>query len=106
MNRLTEQQQIDKRNKQMQQHLAANKVKDRLEKLGYTYTISLYAVILNPETEKPEYRRVEVFINGLPNQIIVAEIKQFFTEIKPYHYYSVWAYDVENHEIIMIGDWE
>ena len=106
MNRLTEQQQIDKRNKQMQQHLAANKVKDRLEKFGYFYTISLYAVINNPETQKAEYRRVECFLNGLPNQIIVSEIKQFFTEIKPYHYYSIWAYNVNKHEIVMVEDWE
>ena len=106
MNRLTEQQQIDKRTKQLAQHLAANKTKDRLEKLGYTYTISLYAVINNPESGKPEYRRVEVFLNGLPNQVNVNEIRQFFREIKPYHYYSIWAYNIESHEIIMIEDWE
>lgn len=106
MKRLTEQQQIEKRSKHLAQHLEANKLKDKLDKLGYIYTISLYAVIYNPETQKHEYRRVEVFMNGLPTQISVSEIKQFFREIKPYHYYSIWAYNVEKHEIIMIENWE
>ena len=106
MNRLNEQQQIEKRTRQLNQHLQANKLKDKLEKLGYTYTISLYAVLNNPETQHPEYRRVEVFLNGLPTQTSVAEIRQFFREIKPYHYYSIWAYNVETHKIAMIEDWE
>lgn len=105
MNRLTEQQQIEKANRNLKSHLEANQLKSKLEALGYDYTISLYAVLNNPETQHPEYRRVEVFLNGLPNQTSVNEIKQFFREIKPYHYYSIWAYNVETHQIIMVEDW-
>ena len=106
MQRLTEQQQIEKRTKQLEQHLQANKLKDRLEKLGYFYAISLYAVIRNPETRKAEYRRVEVFLDGLPTEVSVNEIRQFFREIKPYNYYSIWAYNVEKHQIVMLEDWQ
>jgi hypothetical protein len=97
---------IEKTTRNLQSHLAANKVKDRLMKAGYIYAISLYGVIINPETQHPEYRRIEVFLNGLPTEISVSEIKQFFREIKPYHYYSIWAYNIERHEIVMIEDWE
>lgn len=105
MNRYTEQQLIEKTTRNLKSHMEANRLKDRLEKLGYYYTISLYAVINNPETQHPEYRRVEVFLNGTPTQTSVNEIKQFFREIKPYHYYSIWAYNVETHQIIMVEDW-
>jgi len=83
-------------------HLAANKTKDFLEKKGYTYTVSLYGVIFNPETEKHEYRRVEVFINGPPDEVDVMGIKNFFTAIKPYQYYTLWVYNRGYKELFMI----
>lgn len=106
MQRLTEQQFIEKTTRNLETHIAANKVKDRLERLGYDYTMSLYGVIYNPETLRHEYRRIEVFLNVMPNQVNANEIRQFFREIKPYHYYSIWAYNAERHEIILVESWQ
>lgn len=105
MKRLTEQQMIDKTTRNLMMHLEANKVKDHLEKNGYTFTISLYGVINNPETQKAEYRRIEVFLNGNPKEIDVSSIHEFFREVKPYLYYTVWAYNIQRKELIMIGGW-
>jgi hypothetical protein len=105
MQRLTEQQFIEKRTRQLESHIQANGVKDRLQKLGYGYAVSLYGVIFNPESGKHEYRRIEVFLNGLPNQICISEINHFFKQIKPYQYYTIWCYNMEKHEIVLIEGW-
>lgn len=105
VNRLTDTQMRDKVERNLKDHLAANKVKDRLQHKGYTFTVSFYGVILNPESGKPEYRRIEVFINGVPDQIDIGAIKNFFTEIKPYQYYTLWAYNKQKREIIFIEGW-
>lgn len=102
MKRLTEQQQIDKAMNSAKAHVEANKVKDRLMKNGYFYTMSIYGVIWNGETKKHEYRRIEVFLNDYPNQIDAEAIHNFFREIKPYQYYTLWAYNKERKEIILI----
>lgn len=106
MNRLTQKQMIDKTTRNLQTHMKANKVKDRLEKLGYDYAVSIYGVIWNAETSKHEYRRIEVFINSTPTEIIVSSIRHFFKEIKPYNYYSIWAYNAVRNEIVLIEEWE
>lgn len=85
----------------MQQHLAANKIKDKLEQKGFNYTVSLYGIIRNPETTKHEYRRVEVFINGVPDEVDVVAIKNFFEDLIPYNYYSIWVYNRELKEIFL-----
>lgn len=83
-------------------HNEANAVKDRLIKNGYSYTMSIYGVIWNPETQKHEYRRVEVFLNGYPAQVDAEAIHNFFRDIKPYQYYTLWAYNKQHKELIMI----
>lgn len=105
MRNLTEKQQIERTTRNLKSHTEANKVKDRLHRLGYYYTISLYGVLWNPETQKHEYRRIEVFLNGVPNETDVCAIKTFFSEVKPYQYYSLWAYNKEQQEIIMLDAW-
>ena len=89
----------------MQQHIAANNVKDKLASKGFRFTMSLYGVIDNPETHHPEYRRIEVFINGFPDQEDVGAIKNFFTDIIPYQYYTIWAYNRDVKEIILYEGW-
>ena len=84
----------------MRQHIAANKIKDTLGYKGYVFTMSLYGVIINPETQRPEYRRIEVFIKGVPDQIDVGAIKNFFTELPPLDYYSIWVYNRPTKEIL------
>lgn len=90
----------------MMQHIAANKVKDKLAAKGYRFTMSLYGVINNPETQAPEYRRIEVFINGFPGQEDVGGIKNFFTEIIPYQYYTIWVYNRDVKELFMYEGWD
>lgn len=90
----------------MQQHLEANGAKAFLEAEGYKYTMSLYGVLYNPETMKPEYRRIEVFLSKVPTPLDVGAIKQFFTDIKPYPYYSIWIYNSELKEIGLIDSWQ
>jgi hypothetical protein len=99
---LTEPQQIDKAMRSAKAHNEANVVKDRLIKNGYYYTMSIYGVIWNDETTRYEYRRIEVFLNGLPDQVDVEAIHNFFREVKPYRYYTLWAYNKQRQEIIMI----
>lgn len=86
----------------MQQHLAANKVKDTLGHEGYIFSMSLYGIINNPETNRPEYRRIEVFMRDIPTQQDVISIKNFFDEITPYSYYTIWAYDQKTKQILNI----
>lgn len=102
---LTQQQNIERASKRFVQHLQANKLKDYLEQTGYKFTISLYGVIDNPETVKSEYRRIEVFMNGQPKQVDVEAIHEFFREIKPAMYYSIWKYQIETKNLVMIGGW-
>ncbi len=102
MKRLTERQQILKAMNSAKAHNEANVIKDRLIKAGYYYTMSIYGVIWNPETTKHEYRRIEVFLNGMPDQIDVEAIHNFFNDIKPYQYYTLWAYNKRRQELIMI----
>lgn len=106
MKRLTEQEMKAKTEKNIQTHLEANKTKDLLFKSGFWYTISLYSVIWNPETSKHEYRRVEVFLNGLPTFKSVGVIHNFFKELIAYKYYTIWAYNIESEEIILIEGWD
>ena len=89
----------------MQQHITANKIKDKLTSKGFRFTMSLYGVIDNPETQHPEYRRIEVFINGFPDQEDVGAIKNFFNDIIPYPYYTIWAYNRDEKEIIFAEGW-
>lgn len=102
MKKLTEQQFKDRVERSFKGHQEANKIKNFLESKGYKYTISLYGVVTNKTTKHSEYRRVEVFLNGYPEQIDVAGIQHFFEELIPYNYYSLWAYDIEQKEIFMI----
>jgi hypothetical protein len=102
MKRLTEPQQIQKAMSSAKAHNEANTVKDHLWEAGYFYTISIYGVIWNPETKKYEYRRIEVFLNGYPDQIDVEAIHNFFRDVKPYQYYTLWAYNIKRKELIMI----
>ncbi len=106
MHKLTERQQIDKAMNSAKAHNEANAVKDRLIKNGYYYTMSIYGVIWNDENKKYEYRRIEAFLNGMPTQIDVEAIHNFFRDIKPYQYYTLWAYNKERKEIIMIKGFE
>lgn len=105
MKRLTEQEMKDRTDRQMQSHLEANKVKDILGHEGYTFSMSLYGVIINYETTLPEYRRIEIFMKGSPHQEDVLYIKHFFNEFFPYTYYSIWAYDKDSKEILCIDSW-
>lgn len=89
----------------MQSHMEANKVKDILGHKGYVFTMSLYGVVLSYDTKRPEYRRIEIFINGVPSQSDVLNIHNFFKEFYPYKYYSIWAYNKETKEILMIEEW-
>lgn len=102
MKRLTSQEMRSKVERNLKTHLEANKVKDILFKSNFWYTISLYSVIWNPETEKNEYRRVEVFLNDYPKQIDVGAIQEFFKEFPAYKYYTIWAYDVVSKKIVLI----
>lgn len=106
MRRLSEQEMIEKTNRQMQSHMEANKVKDSLGHKGYTFTMSLYGIIVNFDTKLPEYRRIEVFINGPPTQSDVLNIMHFFDEFTPWNYYSIWAYNRETKEILCIEEWD
>ena len=83
MNRLNEQEMRDRADRHMKQHIEANRIKDALGHEGYVFTMSLYGVIINPETQRPEYRRIEVFIKGVPDQVDVGGIKNFFRELPP-----------------------
>lgn len=106
MKRLTEKQFIDKTTRQLLSHAEANKVKSHLEKCGYNYAISLYGVIRNPKTGQAEYRRIEVFLNAAPKEEDVSAVHEFFREIKPYLYYTLWAYNTQRKEIVMIAGFE
>lgn len=102
MKRLTEQEIKLKTEKNLKVHIEANKVKDILFKSNFWYTISLYAVINNPETKRNEYRRIEVFLNSYPNQYDVGAIHNFFKQFPAYNYYTIWAYDTISKEIVLI----
>jgi nitrogenase subunit NifH len=106
MNRYTKQEQIERVNRQLQCHLAANEVKDKLLAEGFRYSVSLYGVIYNPETKKNEYRRIEVFMDKLPNRFSIEAIRNFFSEFKPYMYYTIWAYNSQLKEIVMVEGWQ
>ena len=106
MNRLNEQQMRDRADRHMRQHIAANKIKDALGHQGYVFTMSLYGVIINPETRRPEYRRIEIFIKGVPGQYDVVAIKSFFRELIPLSYYSIWAYDKTHKQIIQVDSFQ
>lgn len=89
----------------MRQHIEANNIKDRLGRHGFLFTMSLYGVIVNPETKRPEYRRIEVFMKSLPSEIDVGGIKNFFRDLVPLSYYSIWAYNNQVQEIVQVESW-
>jgi hypothetical protein len=105
LKRLTDSELRRKLERQLSSHIEANKVKDQLMAKGYNYTVSLYGVLFNPETAKNEYRRIEVFLNSLPTRNNIESIYNFFNEIKPYFYYTIWAYNEQNTNIILIEGW-
>lgn len=105
MQRLTEKELKDRTTRQMEQHIEANHLKTFLELHGYRFTMSLYGVLYNPETLKPEYRRIEVFMLKLPSAEDVGIIKHFFRDVKPYPYYSIWVYNNILKEIGLIDSW-
>lgn len=105
MVRLNTQEQIEKTNRRMQTHLEANRVKEIIGNYPYVFVMSLYAVIINPETMSPEYRRIEVFIKGEPEQEDVLFIKQFFNSFTVYSTYSVWMYNPPTKEILFVEGW-
>jgi uncharacterized protein YmfQ (DUF2313 family) len=106
MKRLDDAQLQAKLDAQLMSHKEANIVKDKLILHGFTYSISFYGVINNPETQKHEYRRVEVFMNTKPTQFNVQAIHNFFNELKPYFYYTIWAYNEQLKNIILIAGWD
>lgn len=103
---LTEQDFIERITRNINGHLEASGIKDNLKIAGYDYTISLYGVIYNSETERNEFRRIEVFINGSPAWQDTQAIIQFFREFKPFTYYSIWAYNKDVKQIVEIKGWQ
>ena len=106
MKRLTKQQILDKETKQLFSHTEANKTKDYLLNTGYKYSLSFYGVLFNPETTKHEYRRIEVFMDTKYDRIHIEAIYNFFNEIKPYFYYTIWLYNSETQNIVLIAGWD
>lgn len=89
----------------MQQHIAANKVKDKLRTKGFYFTLSFYGVIRDTETKHAEYRRIEIFVNGTPTHEDVVTLRLFFREIIPFQYYTIWVYNKDVKEIFMYEGW-
>lgn len=106
MNPLDTQQFKDKIDLQIREHMEANHIKDRLEKAGFSYTMSLYGVVFDANKQRHEYRRIEVFLSKPPRQVDAFGIKQFFDEFIPYNYYTIWAYNCDVQEIILIEGWD
>lgn len=105
LKRLTEQEIRLKTERNLKSHMEANKDKEILFKSGFWLTISFYAVVFNPLTDKNEYRRIEVFLNSYPTQEDVGGLHNFFMELPPIPYYTLWAYDVKSKQVILVEGW-
>lgn len=106
MKKLTETEFRNRVERAFQSHTKANKLKDFLQKEGFSYTMSLYGIVTDKTTKHSEYKRIEVFINGAPDQTDVAAINHFFEEIYPPKYYSIFVYNRESKEIGYLDGWD
>lgn len=106
MNRFTHEQMQQRMKTRMKDHNDAREVKRLLAGLGFTDRVSLYAVIINPETRDPEYRRIEVFLYKEPDQNDFLAIRNFFDSFTVFSTYSIWVYDHKNKQIVQAGSWK
>lgn len=80
----------------------AAKIKDALRGEGYKYEMSLYGVLKAVETNRLEYRRIEVLTNILGNERIINLIYRFFQTNKPIKTYTIWIYNSELDSIRLV----
>lgn len=106
MKRIKDEEMKERLDRNLRNHGQANIMKDKLYRKGFRYTISLYGVLQDNKIGHRTYRRIEVYMNGSPNQFDVNGIREFFHEVKPYHYYSIWAYHKKAKEILLMGSWD
>lgn len=90
----------------MMYHTEARELKQKLKEYGFINHLSLYAVIINPETLAPEYRRIEVFMQETPKELDILHIRSFFDSFTVYSTYSIWVFNPKTLEIIQAGSWQ
>lgn len=105
MKRITDAEMLERMERNLANHETASTLKTVLKLKGYMYTISFYGVLRNTETGHREYRRIEVFLNDFPKQCDVMGIKHFLTEMPPFKYYTIFAYNTETKKLILIMGW-
>lgn len=106
MKTLNTQEYIERVKKRMQSHEQAKELKRILKESGFSYHLSLYAVIVNPETKHPEYRRIEIYLLEIPKERDVSQIRSFFDSFTVHSIYSVWIYNTYNLKIVQVGSWD
>jgi len=84
--------------------IEAKKVKDQLEPLGYTFTMSLYGALRNKETGRVEPRRIEILSQELLGSEDIELIYRWMQKIHPQKAYTIWIYKREGNLLKMVYD--
>jgi hypothetical protein len=103
INRLTDNQVIEKNMASAMEINAANEVKAAAAEFGFNKQMSLYGVLTDKVTGKSEYRRIEVIADADYNSQDIEFIHRFFREIKPAPTYTIWIYHQQTKQVALVG---
>jgi hypothetical protein len=86
-------------------HAEASSIKTRMMQEGFSSQISLYGII-RFMNGRAEYRRIEILVSGEITEQAIADIYNWFLDIKPLEYYTLWAYDTKMRAMCQKGGWQ
>ena len=84
--------------------LEARAIKEKAAAAGFEFAISLYGVLTNKETNRSEYRRIEILADHNLGSVDVELIYRWFQKVHPTNTYSVWLYHTETQQLTKVYD--
>ena len=84
--------------------LEARAIKEEAEKAGFEFAMSLYGVLTNKETNRSEYRRIEILADNNLTTTDIELLYRWFYRSHPINTYSVWLYHTETQQLLKVFD--